>query len=526
MSNKILTLFLFLVPTIIFAQSSYTNEERIKVLYNGQKYNTFLYYLDRGYLEDIDVDKLTEKAIQAVLSELDPHSSYISKEELKSIDESFQGNFEGIGIEFNVLQDTVIVVNTVSGGPSERVGLKAGDRIVKVDTVSVIGITQTQVPKYLRGPKGSKVELTVIRHSEIQPLIFTVERDKIPVTSLDAGYKLNDSTGYIKINRFMATTSDEFDKAMDEMPNIKNLVLDLRGNGGGLLDQAIKLADNFLPQGALIVYTEGRSMPKTEAFAQNSGRFQNGNLVILLDEESASASEIVAGAIQDWDRGIVIGRTSFGKGLVQRQMTLPDSSAIRITVARYHTPSGRIIQRPFRMGDAKEYYMNYMKRYTNGELINPDSIPNDIPDALKFKTVRLGRTVYGGGGITPDIFVPIDTSQYSKYWGKLVGAGIITDYVVDYVDKHRHTLEKRYPSFDVFDKEYAVTDDMFDALESLGEKKEIAREPEEMTRIKPIAGKQLKALIAQKLWSTNEYFRVINADNDMIKAALKSFNNL
>ena len=414
-----------------------------------------------------------------------------------------------------------MVVNTIAGGPAQQVGMRAGDRIIKVDTISVIGITQDRVPKLLRGPKGTLVELTVVRKGEKQPLIFKIERDKIPMNSLDAAYKLTPNTAYLKLNRFMATTVDEFKSALSKMNGVQNLILDLRGNGGGFLDQAIDLSDHLLPDGSLIVYTEGRVIPRRDAIAQIPGVFEKGKLIILVDEESASASEIVAGAVQDWDRGIVVGRPTFGKGLVQRQVPLLDSSAIRLTIARYHTPSGRVIQRPYNQGNAKEYYENVMKRYTSGELMHPDSISQDIPDSLKYETLRLKRIVYGGGGIKPDVFVPLDSSLISKYWGTLFGKRVVNDYVVDYVDSNRKKLEKDYPSFDAFQKSFVVDDGMIQAIVVKGEKEGVTPDEKEIERVKSTIKLQLKALIAQKLWDINEYYQVVNSEDQTIRKALE-----
>ncbi len=506
---------------VLFAGAQEGNGPSSRLMIDAQKYNQFLYYLNRGYLEKVDTEKSTEAAIRAVLSELDPHSAYITKEEMLRVNESFEGNFEGIGIEFNVLNDTLIVVNTIAGGPAQQVGMRGGDRIIKVDTVSVIGITQDRVPKLLRGPKGTLVELTVIRKGEEHPLVFKIERDKIPMNSLDAAYMLTPNTAYLKLNRFMATTVDEFKTALSNMSGAENLILDLRGNGGGFLDQAIDLSDHLLPDGALIVYTEGRVIPRNDAIAQIPGIFEKGKLVVLVDEESASASEIVAGAVQDWDRGIIVGRPTFGKGLVQRQIPLLDSSAIRLTVARYHTPSGRVIQRPYDQGHAREYYENVMKRYTSGELMKTDSMAQELPDSLKYETLRLKRTVYGGGGIRPDVFVPLDSSLVSKYWSTLFGKRVINDYVVDYVDTNRKKLEKDYASFDVFQKSFVVDDDMIRAIVAKGEKEGVAPDEQEIERVKPTIKAQLKALIAQKLWDFNEYYRVVNAEDRMVRKALE-----
>lgn len=524
MLKRFFLTILILTPFISSAQSV-DMAERKEIMDNSRKFNEFLYYLTSGYLEKMSSTKVTEDAIKAVLEKLDPHSSYITKEEMKEISESFDGNFEGIGIEFNVLKDTIIVVNPIKGGPSEMVGLKSGDRIVKVDDKPVIGTTQTGVPKILRGPKGTHIKLEVVRHSEKEPLIFNIIRDKIPMYSVDAAYMLNDTTAYVKVNRFMTTTTEEFIKAMASMPNAKALILDLRGNSGGFLEQAIMLSDQFFDEGKLIVYTEGRAFPRRDEMSTAEGVFKTGRVVVLVDEESASASEIVAGAIQDHDRGVIIGRQTFGKGLVQQQIPLNDSSAIRLTIARYYTPSGRAIQRPYKMGDAKGYYTDYYKRYTSGELINHDSLKLVMPDSLKSQTLRLGRTVYGGGGINPDIFVGIDTSGYSKYWSALIRSGIISDYVVDVVDKERKDLLRKYKTFEDFNTKYEISDDFIKGLMKAGETKGVSQEANDLSKAETNIKLQLKALVAQKLWDFNEFYKVMSRDDKTIEKSLDVLNN-
>ncbi|MFI3261565.1 MAG: S41 family peptidase [Rikenellaceae bacterium] len=521
MFKKIVTIVLFLTSYSLYSQSV-DNTLRNKVMLNTQKFSNFLYYLTSGYIEEEDPDKITEDAIIAILEKLDPHSSYITKEELKDVNDSFDGNFEGIGIEFNVLKDTLIVVNTVKGGPSEQVGLKSGDRIVNVDEKSVIGIKTIDVPKILRGPKGTNVVLDVVRHSEKDTLTFHIVRDKIPMVSLDAAYTIKDSIGYIKLNRFMATTTSEYKEAMAKMPNISSLILDLRGNSGGYLDQAIKLSDEFLPQHKLIVYTEGRVLPRTDEMSTSLGNFKDKRLVVLVDEESASASEIVAGAIQDHDRGLIIGRTTFGKGLVQQQISLPDSSAIRLTIARYFTPSGRAIQRPYTMGDKEKYYMEYYKRYTTGELVNKDSLHSAMPDSLRFETLKLGRSVYGGGGITPDIYVGMDTTRFSKSWSAIIRSGVISDYVIDVVDKKRKSILRKYPTFEKFEAEYEISDDFIDELIERAEEKgaEIDKEDFYASNIAS-ARLQLKGIIAQKLWDYTEMYKILNSDDEILNKAIE-----
>ena len=320
-------------------------------------------YLDGLYVDEVEMGPLVESAIEGMLEELDPHSAYIGAEDMKGVQESFDGEFSGIGIEFNVLRDTVIVVNTIVGGPAERVGVMPNDRIVRIDTLDAVGFKQTDVPKHLRGKTGTRVEIDVVRHGEPAPLHFVIVRDKIPLNTVDAAYMAADGVGYIKVNRFGRTTMSEFREAFDKLGRPESLILDLRGNGGGLLEQAVEMAGFFLPRGALVVSTEGRAVPPMSLRNPHDGEAPDGPLAVLIDENSASASEIVAGAVQDWDRGVVVGRPSFGKGLVQRQIGLGDGSAVRITVARYHTPSGRVIQRPYEKGKRREYYLDHLRRY-------------------------------------------------------------------------------------------------------------------------------------------------------------------
>ena len=375
-----------------------------------QKLAQVFRYLSGLYVDEVEMKPVVEGAITGMLEELDPHSAYIGAEEMKGVQESFDGEFSGIGVEFNVLRDTVIVVNTIAGGPAERVGVRANDRIVRIDTLDAVGMSRTDVPKHLRGKTGTKVGIDVVRHGTPGRLHFVIVRDKIPLNTVDASYLAGEGIGYIKVNRFGRTTMDEFTEAYRKLGRPEGLILDLRGNGGGLLEQAIGMAGFFLPRGAVIVSTEGRAVPASSFRAQTNGEDLKGRLVVLIDESSASASEIVAGAVQDWDRGVVVGRPSFGKGLVQRQIGLSDGSAVRITVARYHTPSGRVIQRPYEKGKRREYYLDHLRRYNDAAR---DSLDAAAP---AYRTLRTGRTVYGGGGIRPDILVEADTAGVSHQY--------------------------------------------------------------------------------------------------------------
>jgi len=483
----------------------------------------FLQYVSADYADSVNVDNLVDEAIVDILGNLDPHSVYISKEDVKAMNEPLEGNFEGIGIEFNILNDTLMVVNPIPGGPSERVGLFAGDRIIEVDgkNVAGIGLKNSDVFKLLRGDKGTKVYLHVLRRGSNKPMDFEITRDKIPIYSLDAAYMIDSNIGYIKLNRFALTTEQEFLDAVVSLKkqNMQNMILDLRGNGGGFLNAAVSLADHFLEDEKLIVYTEGRTSPRNDFLATRTGVFEKGKLVVLLDEGSASASEIVAGAVQDWDRGIIIGRRSFGKGLVQNQLPLPDGSMIRLTVARYHTPTGRVIQRPYNYGDAEDYYSDLTNRLQSGELFNADSI--NFPDSLKYSTLNKGKTVYGGGGIMPDFFIPFDTTYYSNYYGQLVRRDIINQFVHSYIDANRKQLNKNFPDFEKFSKNFKADQDLVNELVSFAEKKNLLVDEKGLETSKSEISKQLKALIARSLYTTTEYFRIVNQENETLSKAIQ-----
>ena len=431
------------------------------------------------YVDKVDEDKLVEEAIIKMLAQLDPHSTYSDAEEVKKMNEPLQGNFEGIGVQFQMIEDTLLVVQPVSNGPSEKVGILAGDRIIAVNDSTIAGVKMSteDIMKRLRGPKGSKVNLTIVRRGVQEPLIFTVKRDKIPILSLDASYMIQPKTGYIRINRFGATTAEEFKKAMTALQKqgMKDLILDLQGNGGGYLNAAIDLANEFLGQKELIVYTEGRTAQRSEFFAKGNGDFRTGRLIVLVDEYTASASEIVSGAVQDWDRGIIVGRRSFGKGLVER--------------------------------------------FNHGELMNADSI--HFPDSLKVQTKKLKRTVYGGGGIMPDYFVPIDTTLYTDYHRNLVGKGVIIKFTMKFIEDHRKELADKYKKFEHFNEKFIIDDDMLATLREMGEKEGVKFNEEQYQKSLPLIKTQLKALIARDLWDMNEYFRVMNATNESVQKALE-----
>ena len=480
------------------------------VVTQWQKLTQVYRYLNGWYVDEVDMKPLVESAIREMLAKLDPHSTYLDSEQTADARENLDGEFSGIGVEFNILRDTVIVVNTIVGSPAEAVGVKANDRIVRIDTVNAVGMRRSDVPKYLRGPKGSAVEVGVVRHGENTPLSFRITRDNIPVNTVSASYMADDQIGYIKIDRFGRTTFREFEDAFRRLKKdgAKSVVLDLRGNGGGLMDAAIELAGFFLPRESTIVTTEGRAIEPRNYEAREGGQFTKGGVVVMIDESSASASEIVAGALQDWDRAVIIGRPSFGKGLVQRQVALPDGTAMRITVARYHTPSGRVIQRPYQKGHRDEYYAAHRERFRSaGDSLAADSA------APAYKTKVHGRTVYGGGGIRPDEIVATDTTAMPKYMVDLIMRGVIREYVIQYLDTHRSELNAAYPDFGTFDAGFSVSESMLEELAALGEEREVAHDIQGLTGSRHLISLQIKALTAQRLFSTTEFYRVVNADD-------------
>ena len=478
-------------------------ELRQENLQQFQKLTQVYRYLTGLYVDDVEMKPVVEGAIRGMLEELDPHSAYLDAEEMRGVRESFEGEFSGIGVEFNVLRDTIIVVNTIAGGPAEQVGVRANDRIVRIDSLDAVGMSRSEVPKHLRGKTGTKVEIDVVRNGTPGRLHFVIVRDKIPLNTVDAAYRVGD-IGYIKVNRFGQTTMDEFREGYRKMGRPQKMILDLRGNGGGLLEQAVEMAEFFLPRGTLIVSTEGRAVPDVAFRALSKGENLTGPLVVLIDESSASASEIVSGAIQDWDRGVIIGRTSFGKGLVQRQIGLSDGSAVRITVARYHTPSGRVIQRPYEKGNRREYYLDHLRRYDDAVR---DSLEARAPE---FRTLRSGRVVHGSGGIRPDILVEADTTGYSDYYAELIRRGVVAEFVNDWLDRSRDALSHAYPTFETFDSEFEIGDELLGTLVELGAKRGVDLNEAGLATSRKWIETQLKALAAQRLFGTEAYFRVVN----------------
>lgn len=476
------------------------------------------------YVDSVDEKKLVEDAIRGMLNKLDPHSSYSTPKEVKELNEPLNGNFEGIGVQFNMIEDTLLVIQPVTNGPSEKVGILAGDRIVSVNDTAIAGVkmSKEEIMKRLRGPKGTKVHLGIVRQGIKDRLKFMVVRDKIPVKSVDATYMIRPTIGYIRIGNFGATTYSEFLESLEKLrkEGMESLILDLQENGGGYLKAAVDVANEFLQKGDLIVYTEGRKTPRTEYTADGSGIFQKGKVVVLVDGYTASAAEIVTGAIQDQDRGLVVGRRTFGKGLVQRPIDMPDGSMIRLTIAHYFTPSGRCIQKPYKKGENKDYAMDMMNRLKSGELTNADSI--HFADSLKYETLRQHRMVYGGGGITPDEFVPLDTTLYTKFHRELAAKSIVIQHNLRFVDNHRKELTARWTDFADFKQNFEVPQSLIDGIIAEGEKQSIKPKDEaELQKTIPYLSLQLKALIARDIWDMSEYFSVFNESSEMVKKALE-----
>lgn len=504
----------------------YTSSAQVPSSQDGaQKFKTVLDYIDYYYVDSTKSKKLVEDAISGMLETLDPHSVYIPKEDLQETNEPLTGNFEGVGIQFNLLFDTITVISPISGGPSEKVGIISGDKIIKIDGKNFAGmkIKNDDVIKNLRGTKGTKVTVSIMRQGVKELLDFTITRDKIPLYSIDATYMATPTVGYIKLSRFAQTSMDEFAASLRTLKDkgAKDLILDLNDNGGGYLNIAFEIADQFLSDGKLIVYTQGLKSPKKTYNATAKGEFEKGRVIVLIDEGSASASEIVSGAMQDWDRALLIGRRTFGKGLVQNQFNLPDGSAMRLTIARYYTPVGRCIQKPYD-GKIDDYYKDLNNRFKHGELTNADSIK--FPDSLKYSTPN-NKIVYGGGGIMPDIFIPIDTSKSSTYYTNLIRKGTLNQFTLSYLDKHRKELYAAYPTLDEYKKKFFVSEEMMNALIAAAEKDKIKKDEKGLAVSGEIIKIQIKALLARDLWKNDSYYEVINDINDAYQKALDVFKN-
>jgi len=507
---------LALAPQMILGQWTV---ESVKLAQVMQKVSTY-------YVDSISESDVAERTIVKMLHELDPHSSYLSKEDLEELSEQMEGEFEGIGVSFNVLEDTIYIIRAISGGPSERVGIMAGDRIVKVEgkNVAGIGITTREVQGLLKGDKGSTVEVSVRRRNMTELMDFSITRDKIPVNSLDAAYMVNSRIGYVKLARFSHTTIEEFERAMKSLneQGMEDLILDLSGNGGGWLPVAVELSDHFLSGNKEIVRTEGSKVPDRKYKARRSGLFEEGNLVVMIDGNSASASEIVSGAVQDWDRGVIVGRRSYGKGLVQQPFMLNDGSMIRLTVARYYTPTGRLIQKSYENG-YEEYAQDLINRYNKGELSSADSIA--FPESQKYKTLSLNRTVYGGGGIMPDYFVPMDTSSYSNYYRHLIGRGIFNRFVLQYVDENRKDLLNKYADFKSFNADYTSPENALDKLISFATAAGLEFNKEDWSISQKHISLLFKSYMARDLWGIEYFFEAYNPVDDVFIKAVEILEN-
>ncbi|MBP5772210.1 MAG: S41 family peptidase [Bacteroidaceae bacterium] len=482
--------------------------------------------INQMYVDTVNIQRQVEDAITGMLSKLDPHSQYTNAKDTKKMNEPLKGNFDGIGVQFNMLDDTLVVIQPVSKGPSEKAGIVAGDRIVSVNDTSIAGVKMSRedIMSRLRGPKGTKVNLGVVRRGIKGVLNFNIKRDKIPVNSVDAAYMVEPGIGLIRFSNFAATTHAEVLQAIKRLQQqgMQDLIIDLQGNGGGYLGAAAELASEFLPHGEMIVYTKGRGgVSMGDYRSRGNGIFQKGRIIVLVDEYSASASEILAGAIQDHDRGTIIGRRTFGKGLVQRPIDLEDGSMIRLTIARYYTPAGRCIQKPYEKGDSKTYAHDVVDRYNRGELTNADSI--HFPDSLRYKTLKKGRTVYGGGGIMPDIFVPLDTTRYTRMHRELNARSYIINANLHFMDKNRKKLAQQYKDFETFRRDFTVPSSLLDHLFADAQKKDSikARDESELQKTRTDVAFILKGLIARDLWDMSEYYQLIYADDPVVLKALE-----
>ena len=523
---KSLKMFFLAVGCIIAMAATAQIQPQSKGQMNAQKFASTLYLIENYYVDTANSDKVTEDAIIAALKELDPHSAYISKKDVEKANEPLVGSFEGIGVTYQLIRDTITVISPTAGGPSEKVGIMAGDRFIKIDGEDAFGkkIDNEYVQKRLRGKKGTKVTVSVKRGNDPELLDFEITRDKIPLNSINAAYMLDNHVGYIKLDRFAQESTQEFKEAFTKLQaqGMESLIFDLRGNTGGYLNTAIDLVDQFIEEDKLIVFTEGIHSPRQEWRSSKAGLYTKGKLVILIDEGSASASEILSGAIQDHDRGVVIGRRSFGKGLVQRPFNLPDGAQIRLTTSRYHTPSGRCIQRPYENG-VEDYAKEMTKRLEHGEYYHADSI--HFPDSLKYKTFG-NRIVYGGGGIMPDIFIPVDTAYNSKLYTNLVRKGALNRFTTDYALKHRDFIKAQHGNnFDTYNKYFTVGQDLIDGLKAAAEEAKVEWNDEQFKRSEKFILLQIKALIARNVWDTQEYYRVMASEDPGVKKALEILGN-
>jgi len=525
MLSNIRITFIFLVTVLFTYLPGSAEAQSPEVRRNIQKLVALYQYIDYAYVDSVDVEELVDNAIIETLKELDPHSAFIPKKEVERMEEPLRGSFEGIGITFQIFNDTILVIGPIPGGPSERLGIMAGDKIVKINDTIAYGekIDNQYVFDRLRGKKGTEVHVSIYRKGREELIDYTIVRDKIPINSINAYFMMTQDIGYIKLDRFSNTSLQEFKTAIAELKEqgMQKLVFDLRGNTGGYLKAAIELSDQFLDFGKLIVYTEGLRVPEQKYHSTPGGSFIKGKLVILIDEGSASASEITSGAVQDWDRGLIIGRRSFGKALVQRPFILPDSSLIRLTTARYHTPTGRSIQKPYDNGK-EAYYMDVYNRMMNGELIHPDSI--QFPDSLKYYTPA-NRVVYGGGGIMPDIFIPLDTTWISDYYTDLRRKGVLNQFTVQYVNDHREEILAEYPDVQDYINGFTIDEDFMNGFIKFAENMDVPFDEEGYATSGEFLRTQIKAWMARNLWDISASYEVFAETDEGLIKAIKVLND-
>ena len=486
------------------------------------------YAITSLYVDTVNEDKLVEEAIRGMLESLDPHSSYTDAKETKELEEPLQGEFSGVGIQFNMSQDTLYVIQTVPGGPSERVGVLAGDRIIMVNDSIIAGVKMknSDIQKRLRGKKGTQVTIKVKRAGVKELITFRITRDNIPLHSIDACYMMDEHTGYLRISRFGAKTYDEMMDALKKLTKqgMTQLIMDLSDNGGGYLNAATDMCNEFLDRGQLLVYTEGENSPRSEAHANGWGEYKDLHMVVIVNQYSASAAEIFAGAMQDWDRAVVVGRRTFGKGLVQRPFRFDDGSMMRLTVARYYTPSGRCIQKPYDRGNKKAYEKELLDRANEGEYYCLDSI--QINDTVRYTTRLNGRTIYGGGGVMPDVYVPVDTSEYSTYYRDLSAKGLISQFAIKYVDKNRKSISKQFKTVQDFDQGFEVSDEMMRELIAMGENDSVIFNEEQYRTSENVIKAIAKGLIARDVYSDpGAYSVIINHRNPDVRAAYDVLND-
>lgn len=522
MENKIRPIWVVILLLAGIVLGLYINKgvnRNAVALEGGSKFDEVMYYVGNDYVEVPDAQRLQDAAIASLMEELDPHSAYMTLEEFNEVNDPLLGSFDGIGVQFRLENDTIAIVNVIKGGPSERLGILGGDRIIYIDDSLVANkhLANEDVMRLLKGPKGTKVRVKVLRRGMPGLLDFTITRAAIPTYSVDVAYMIDEHIGYLKLSKFSATTVDEFKRGIKELKaqGMEQLIFDLRDNSGGYLNAAVEIADEFLPKGSLIVYTEGRNRPRQYMKARRTGMLEDMPVVVLIDDGSASASEIVAGALQDNDRGTIIGRRSFGKGLVQEQIMLSDRSAIRLTVARYYTPTGRCIQKPYGP-DHEQYLLESYERYDNGELFSEDSI--HFADSLRFTTPG-GKVVYGGGGIMPDIYVPLVNDSTEYYFNRIVNLGLLYQYAFEYTDRHRQQLQ-RYTNVEAFDRQFVVTDAMFDAVVHLADAKGIIGTEEQRQVARREADILLKAYVARILFDDEGFYPIYAPMDEILQRAI------